>query len=187
MLELHGSSTSIAVRLHFGRTAWFCFSKGTHIAFSKFATFHMRKAHAAENVQVNNARQWYTRARAERAMRACTWRRIACTREFVQIRLESTGVDQAGRAGLAARFSKHRKVMKYRERQAKLLMRRGPMCSWPSPLPYIGYTPACARTRRYTECESGRRGARACNFFIKKVFRNKNQTLVGRRDTAAYT
>lgn len=102
-------------------------------------------------------------------------------------RLESTGVEQAGRAGLAARFSKHRKVMKYRERQAKLLMRRGPVCSWPSPLPYIGYTPACARTRRYTECERGRRGARACNFFIKKVFRNKNQTLVGRRDTAAYT
>lgn len=42
--------------------------------------------------------------------------------------LDSTGRSVGRSAGQpAAHFSKYRKVMKYRERQAKLLMRRGPL------------------------------------------------------------
>lgn len=90
------------------------------------------------------------------------------------IRPDSTG---AGRARLHV-FRNTRKVMKYRERRAKLLMRRGPVqLALASPL-YRIYTCLYARTRRYTERRgAGGGGARACNFFIKKVFRNKNQTL----------
>lgn len=41
-----------------------------------------------------------------------------------------------------------------------------------SPPPYIGYTPACTRTRRYTEC--GRKGGRKrATFLLKKFFEIK--------------
>lgn len=76
-----------------------------------------------------------TRARAERRDARV---HVKKNRVHARIRLASTGVGRraapnrsaprcAGPPGPAARFSKHRKVMKYRERRAKLLMRRGPV------------------------------------------------------------
>lgn len=82
-----------------------------------------------------------------------------------------------------ARFSKYRKVMKYRERCETFNARSGGLLapppsspflspSLPLPTTYIEYTWPCisrASTRRPA-------WGGADNFFIKKVFRNKNQT-----------
>lgn len=70
----------------------------------------------------------HVRGRSTRCARA----REEESRARAWIRPDSTGVGWAAPrrtapAGPAARFSKHRKVMKYREHRAKLLMRRGPV------------------------------------------------------------
>ena len=108
-------------------------------------------------------------------------RKPVCTHKFrglVWIRLVS-----------AARFSKYRKVMKYRERRETFNARSGG-CPLPLPLPpsspflalsstvslYIEYTWPYKRGTLLPSAVAAAWGG-AGNFFIKKVFRNKNQTL----------
>lgn len=78
-----------------------------------------------------------------------------------------------------ARFSKYRKVMKYRERCETFNARSGGLLAPPPsspflslPTTYIEYTwPCISRASTHRPAWGG-----ADNFFIKKVFRNKNQT-----------
>lgn len=79
-----------------------------------------------------------------------------------------------------ARFSKYRKVMKYRERCETFNARSGGLLAPPPsspflslPTTYIEYTWPCI-SRASTHLYPAWGGAD--NFFIKKVFRNKNQT-----------